>query len=159
VKDWSLPRGRSRPRHAAALRRWESYPPEPVLRECQVCARGGVHEQNTFVVLNGGGRAWCRGPLIGPHPRVKAFLDLGFLGITGSGPDGKPSDPSAFVPLADGTDDQFSFYFCSTGCLRTFLNCWADALEDAITKSKRLIAEDERRKSTRSPRRAARARA
>jgi hypothetical protein len=37
----------------------------------------------------------------------------------------------------DVTGGQFELFFCSTACVRTFLNSWVDALDKRIAREKR----------------------
>ena len=62
------------------------------------------------------------------------FLDLVWHGAHDGGK-GKNREICARVPLADDTPaGQFEFYFCSTRCLREFLNASVDALEEKIIR-------------------------
>ena len=65
------------------------------------------------------------------------FLDLVWHGAHDSGT-GVPREVYARVPLAEDTPaGQFEFYFCSTRCLRAFLNAWVDQLDDKIQRAVR----------------------
>ena len=64
------------------------------------------------------------------------FLDLVWHGAHDEGT-GADRETYVRVPLADWTPGgQFEFYFCSTRCLRDFLNACIDQLENKIRKSK-----------------------
>jgi hypothetical protein len=64
------------------------------------------------------------------------FLDLCWHGAH-TGGSGIDPDISAEVSLADWTPrGQFEFYFCSTSCLRAFLNACVDALEAKIAAAR-----------------------
>lgn len=64
---------------------------------------------------------------------------IGFLTLVWHGEHGTRADDDidARVSLADETPGgQFEFYFCSTSCLREFLNASVDALEAKIVKAR-----------------------
>ena len=62
------------------------------------------------------------------------FLDLVWHGAHDRGT-GRDREVYARVALAEDTPaGQFEFYFCSTRCLREFLDSWVDALEAKIAK-------------------------
>ena len=72
----------------------------------------------------------------GPSDALDGFLDLTWHGAHdgGSGPD---RDIHLAVPLADRVKGgQFEFYFCSTTCLRAFLNAAVDELENRIRRER-----------------------
>ena len=65
------------------------------------------------------------------------FLDIIWHGAHDGGL-GTDREISARVPLAEDTPDgQFEFYFCSTRCLRDFLNACVDKLDLRIRKEKK----------------------
>ena len=64
-----------------------------------------------------------------PSPDLEAFLTLGYHGAHG----GSKSEPSATVSIAEDVPiGQFEYYFCSTECLRQFLNKCVDELERRV---------------------------
>jgi hypothetical protein len=75
---------------------------------------------------------------------LAGFLEIGWHGAHsregGEGPDANIGLSIELASKADG--GQFEFYFCSTDCLRGFLNFCVDKLESAVAK--------ERRKQTRA---------
>jgi hypothetical protein len=99
-----------------------------------------VFEPHQFVVLSGGAlkitnRRTKSGT--GPSKDMWGFLDLTFHGAHDGGQAHDPvlADAHALVRLADEVDGgQFEFYFCSTKCLRAFLNEQVDALEANVEK-------------------------
>ena len=111
----------------------EGWPKES---KCPVCGKKGIFEPNSFVCLSGGA-------LLGettPHcdGEVSGFLDVVWHGChTRDGGVGPDPDIIANVPIATGDHTmQFDLYFCSTRCLRAFLNTWVDALEKKIKDEK-----------------------
>lgn len=79
------------------------------------------------------------------------FLDLVWHGAHDGG-SGIDPDIHVRVPIAEDTPDgQFEFYFCSTACLRSFLNERVNALESKIQnehtrRARRFTPKRERRK-------------
>lgn len=75
------------------------------------------------------------------------FLDLIWHGAHDGG-SGANREICARIPLADETaGGQFEFYFCSTRCLRPFLNAYVDRLE---MKMKAALVRSPMRKKNRS---------
>ena len=63
------------------------------------------------------------------HPKMEGFLYIGFHGAHSE----VSSQPSAQVVIAKDTPDgQFETQFCSTACLRAFLNRCVDQLEQKL---------------------------
>ena len=69
---------------------------------------------------------------------MKGFLHFGWHGAhIEDGGTGKDSDSWANLDLVrDNAGGQFGFYFCSTQCLRAFLNSCVDELEEAIERNR-----------------------
>ena len=87
---------------------------------------------------------------VGREPRnaslrnLRASLDIIWHGAHDSGV-GEDRDIFTTVSLADECHDgEFDIYFCSTTCLRAFLNSWVDALETKIRQEKKRNAKSRR---------------
>src|SRR5262249_26606731 len=99
---------------------------------CLVCGRMGAHEPNGFAFLNGGALKKVGRRHATMSPDLEGFLSIGVHGGHGRG---KPQ-PSALVSVAEGVPlGQFEYYFCSTKCLRKFLNHCVDTLEQRLAKN------------------------
>ncbi|MBX7244510.1 MAG: hypothetical protein K1X53_03370 [Candidatus Sumerlaeaceae bacterium] len=108
----------------------EDWPKES---KCPVCGKSGIFEPNSFAVLSGGAIS------VGDNPVDCAcewggFLDIFWHGAhTDLGGNGANPDMHVGVPIAESDKSlQFCLYFCSTTCLRSFLNTWVDRLEEGI---------------------------
>jgi len=67
-----------------------------------------------------------------PDGTMDGFLDFVWHGAHDGGR-GRNKDIFTSVPIAeDCRGGQFALYFCSTSCLRTFLNACVDALESKV---------------------------
>jgi hypothetical protein len=104
-----------------------------------VCGKTGIFEPNSFACLSGGA-------LLGKTDsdcecEIGGTLDIAWHGAHPTD-GGKGDDPDIFasVPIATGEHTmQYELYFCSTSCLRTFLNSWVDALETRLKEHKKNI--------------------
>jgi hypothetical protein len=105
-------------------------PYAPRGRECPWCGLAPVHEPNSMAIINGGALLMSEDRLIGGmDPRLDGFLSLIWHGAHEGG-HGQWRDRCSMVRVADGCrGGQFEMYFCSTGCLRGFLNDCVDRLE------------------------------
>lgn len=107
----------------------DDYPVKRRLARCQQCGADGVHEPNEFAYLEGGALFDYGDDLKMAHPAMAAFLNVGVHGAHAPAP---TTSADALCSLADSFEGgQFEFGFCSTACLRAFLNDWVDALERA----------------------------
>ncbi len=112
----------------------EGWPQES---KCPVCGKTRIFEPNSFACLAGGA-------LLGETDsscecEVNGFLDINWHGAH-SDDGGKGDDPDihASVPIATGDQTmQYELYFCSTSCLRTFLNSWVDTLETKVEQERK----------------------
>jgi hypothetical protein len=104
---------------------------------CPVCKKNKVFEPHSFAVLDGGALLMNRKKDEGgPSPNMDGFLNFIWHGAH-DGDIGIDSEVDALLPIADEVrGGQFDFYFCSTNCLRTFLNKCVDELENRIEKQK-----------------------
>lgn len=108
----------------------DHWPTKPL---CPVCKERKVFEPHSFAVLNGGA---LKGTLksAGPASDLYGFLGLIWHGAHDGG-EGLYDGQYEMVPLADNAKDgQFEMYFCSTGCLRKFLNGAVDELESQMIR-------------------------
>ena len=70
---------------------------------------------------------------------LDGYLDLSWHGAHDSG-QGVHREVDGFVPVArDVRGGQFDLYFCSTGCLRKFLNHCVDLLDRDIENEERIV--------------------
>ena len=103
---------------------------------CAWCNQDKVSEPNSMAILTGGAmlvnRRTGNG---GPDPRLDGYLDLFWHGAhTEDGGQGDYPDISERIVIASAVvGGQFDILFCSTKCLRAFLNHAVDQLEDKIT--------------------------
>ena len=75
----------------------------------------------------------------GPSDDMDAYLCLGWHGAhPEDGGEGDDTDLHAIVQIADHVvGGQFGLYFCSTKCLRAFLNHCVDKLEWKLDKQRK----------------------
>ena len=99
-------------------------------RQCRVCESGGMHEPNSFAILHGGATDMSTSAASAP-----AWLGLTWHGAhTDQGGEGKLPDTGAELSIVeDCPGGQYAIYFCSTECLRSFLNQAVDALEESVS--------------------------
>jgi hypothetical protein len=102
-------------------------------RMCPVCKNKGVHEPNSFAFLSAGALSEKGG-----SKNLLGFFDIGWHGAhLDMGGVGVYPDKGGHVKIAeDAVGGQFELYFCSTECLRKFLNHCVDELEEKIQKKK-----------------------
>ena len=102
-------------------------------RECRVCGASGLHEPNSFAILEAGSMQKL-GNTAAPTFDHVAWLSMAFHGAhTDSGGVGKQPDSGGHITIVeDAPMGQFAIYFCSTECLRSFMNKCVDALEEEI---------------------------
>lgn len=105
------------------------YPTEGV---CPWCGVNRVHEPNSMAILNGGALLMNGDRTCGEmDDRLDGFLSLIWHGAHNGG-EGEFAGGGAVVRVADNCrGGQFEIYFCSTGCLRAYLNHCVDKLEEA----------------------------
>ena len=109
----------------------------PAENKCAWCCRDNVCEPNSMAVLTAGAvfvnRKTANG---GPDSRLDGFLDICWHGAHIE-EGGKGEYPNIFKNISLARDvigGQFDIYFCSTICLRAFLNNAIDQLENEIEK-------------------------
>jgi hypothetical protein len=97
-----------------------------------------------MAILSGGAVLYDRKRENSVHTKyLSGFLTLSWHGAHDDG-EGDERDIGATVEIAQDTrGGQFDMYFCSTACVRAFLNSWVDAIEKDLLR--------ERRKPPKSP--------
>jgi hypothetical protein len=114
------------------------WPKKPL---CPICGRNKVFEPHSMAVLSAGAilmdRAEDSG---GPSDNLDGFLEIHWYGAHDAGK-GKDRDVFCEVDIIrDALGGQADLYFCSTKCLRKFLNACVDDVEAKMvnaTKRKR----------------------
>ncbi len=109
--------------------------PEKAL--CPWCRKNKVLEPHSFAILEGGALLMDRRSKSGgPDDNMEGFLDLAWHGAHDGGK-GKDKGIGGFVEIAkDIRGGQFEIYFCSTKCLRSYLNFCVDELERQVKAEK-----------------------
>ena len=103
---------------------------------CLWCKKNKVLEPHSFASINAG--AILLDPddpsSGGPSEQIEGYFDFTWHGAhTNEGGQGINPDTYAYLPLCkDYKGGQCEFYFCSTDCLRAFLNYCIDELEKRI---------------------------
>lgn len=111
------------------------FPEKPL---CPWCGEHKVYEPHSMAILNAGAMHSLGNERYEMATDAAAFLTLiwhgAHLDVGGVGQD---AGISATVDIADMVvSGQFDLYFCSTGCLRGFLNYCVDELERQIESSR-----------------------
>lgn len=111
---------------------------------CPWCGLLPIHEPNSMAILNGGAMMMNEDRTCGGmDQRLDGFLSLLWHGAHGSG-QGLWRDRCDMVRVADNcSGGQFEIYFCSTACLRSFLNDCVDRLERARETPRPTLSEKE----------------
>jgi hypothetical protein len=109
---------------------------------CPWCLSQKVHEPNSMAILNGGALLMSEDRESGGmDPRLDGFLSLIWHGAHGVG-EGAHRGVFKMLRMADNCrGGQFEIYFCSTQCLRAYLNYSVDELEKMIGESESLESE------------------
>ena len=116
-----------------------THPAEPL---CPRCREAKVFEPHSFAVLSGGAslvdddeRSTAAVP---DGLRLNGGLDLTWHGAHEDSGVGSHRDIYEVLPIAlDVEDGRFEIYFCSTTCLRGFLNDAVDTLELRMESAER----------------------
>ena len=102
----------------------------PKKARCPWCKRNKVFEPHSMAIFEGGA---ClsdkRSKISGPSGRMEGFLYLAWHGAHDGGSGGDADDFACVDIVEDVRGGQFSMYFCSTDCLRAFLNSCVDELD------------------------------
>ena len=108
------------------------YPPG---NKCAWCGVIKISEPHSMAVIGGGAMLVNRKTGDGgPDPRLDGFLSMAWHGAHPE-EGGKGKRPGVYQSLEIAKDikgGQFEVYFCSTKCLRAFLNHAVDMLEKKI---------------------------
>lgn len=108
----------------------------PPTDACPVCGRVGVGEPNSFAFLSGGASVAAQNTDPATSVRRHGFLSLVWHGAHDAGV-GDDAGIYASVDLAEEVEGgAFELHFCSTACLRAFLNTCVDALEEGIASER-----------------------
>jgi hypothetical protein len=109
------------------------YPKEAV---CPWCKKSKIFEPHSFAVLGGGALLQARDGSAGPSEKMEGFFHLSWHGAhSNDGGEGKDPDIVGTVDIVRNVQGgQFEIYFCSTECLRNFLNYCVDSLEIQLQK-------------------------
>ena len=100
--------------------------------KCTACGKTDVGEPHGFAFLNGGALKRIDQRTSMPSGELEGFLAVGYHGAHGS----TKSEASAMVSVAEEVPaGQFEYYFCSTFCLRQFLNGCIDELEHRLASN------------------------
>ena len=126
------------------------YPRKPL---CPWCRRGKVLEPHSFAILGGGALLVDRrNDYGGPSDSMEGFLYVSWHGAHDRGL-GKDREIGATVELAnDVRGGQFDLYFCSTKCLRSYLNYCVDALERKLRLERNRIRKRPKESRTKARR-------
>lgn len=88
----------------------------------------------------------------GPDDNLDGYLDIVWHGAHDRG-EGKDREIGATVQIAQEVrGGQFDLYFCSTKCLRSYLNFCVDELDRKIKKEKRQSNKSPKRDAARTRR-------
>lgn len=107
---------------------------------CPWCRENKVLEPHSFAHLGGGAVLMNRDEDYGgPSDDMKGYLYIGWHGAhLEDGGEGIDADLHANVHIADHViGGQFGLYFCSTACLRAFLNHCVDKLESKLKRKRK----------------------
>lgn len=105
---------------------------------CAWCRSVQVLEPHSMAVVIGGARLAmdARGRGWGPSARMRGFLSFCWHGAHDGGI-GADRDFDISLPITEDTvGGQFGLCFCSTACLRAFLNFCVDELERGIDQER-----------------------
>ena len=106
------------------------FPSKPL---CPWCRKKKVYEPHSMAVVGGGALLLDRSKKIGaPSERMEGFLDFSWHGAHDGGSGNGREIYTRLEIIGDVTGGQFNLYFCSTACLRKFLNACVDELDRRI---------------------------
>ena len=114
---------------------------------CPWCRKQKVFEPHSMAILNAGAMRQVGKERYEMATDTAAFLTLTWHGAHSGGQGQLPEIYASVEVAAQVASGQFDLYFCSTGCLRGFLNYCVDALEQQIE-----VAISKQRKSLSSAR-------
>ena len=104
---------------------------------CPQCKKRKVLEPHSMAILSGGANLMDRKRCNGwPDDRMDGFLEITWHGAHDTGI-GEDRDIYCTIDLAkDCRGGQYEMYFCSTACLRKYLNSWVDDLETKVHRKR-----------------------
>ena len=103
----------------------------PAKAVCPSCRKRKVFEPHSMAILNAGAMREAGRGRYEMATDTRAFITLIWHGAHSGGKGALSQD--AYVDVADNVaNGQFDLYFCSTSCLRKFLNYCVDALEERM---------------------------
>ncbi len=110
----------------------------PTVARCPICKKSEVHEPHSMAILGAGALKMNRRRQEGTmSDDLDGFLHLAWHGAHDNG-QGINRDIGCILNIVqDARGGQADLYFCSTKCLREFLNGCVDELERNIEKTKR----------------------
>ena len=112
------------------------FPQEPL---CPCCKKKTIFEPNSFAHIGGGALLFDREEDYGRvDDDMEGYLYIAWHGAhCEEGGRGEDSDTEASVQIAEAViGGQYSLFFCSTECLRAFLNQCVDKLEQKIRRKR-----------------------
>ena len=110
---------------------------------CPWCRKQKVYEPHSMAILNAGAMRQVGKERYEMAADTAAFLTLTWHGAHSGGQGQWPEVYTSVDVAAQVSSGQFDLYFCSTACLRGFLNYCVDALEKQI---ERAIAKEKQSK-------------
>ncbi len=117
----------------------DHYPQEAL---CPCCKKNKVLEPHSFAHIGGGALLYDRKEDSGqPHDDMGGFLYFGWHGAHHEeGGEGKYPDINVNVRIANEVvGGQYGIFFCSTECLRFFLNTCVDKLEQKMKQDQKNV--------------------
>lgn len=111
------------------------WPKKPL---CPICGKNKVFEPHSMAILTAGAMLMDRARDSGtPSNNLDGFLEIHWHGAHDGG-QGKDGDVFCGVDIIrDAIGGQADLYFCSTECLRKFLNTCVDELERKVAEARR----------------------
>ena len=101
----------------------------PEKARCPWCRKRKVYEPHSMAILNAGAMRRVGKDRYEMATDTSAFLTLTWHGAHSGGSGEMPEIHASVDVAAEVANGQFDLYFCSTACLRGFLNYSVDALE------------------------------
>ena len=111
----------------------------PQKAKCPWCNKNKVLEPHSFAAVSGGALLKNQEEnYSGPSEDMEGYFNLTWHGAhEEEGGEGKDPNTWAVLDIArDVQGGQFDAYFCSTNCLRAFLNYCVDELERRVEQNK-----------------------
>ena len=99
---------------------------------CPWCRKQKVYEPHSMAILNAGAMRQVGQDRYAMAADTVAFLTLTWHGAHSGGEGQFPESYASVDVAAHVAGGQFDLYFCSTTCLRGFLNYCVDALEKQL---------------------------